>query len=271
MPEDYREIIEWRAREVVALTGPEMPLPPAMPPPADVVPYDACAYCRWRMCERNPQHGESPVIHFSDPMDKIVAALFVCDDNLGDLKKNATNPHFKSKYADLGATCDAIQPGLTAAKLLVIQAPLTAPDGAVGVETMVLHASGQWVRPDPLFLPLGKADPQGAGSAITYARRYALAAFFNLAPEDDDANGAMRPKAPQRPLAAPPGRGVDPNSLLVRAVALGLIPASDKILFKEWARTKVPGCKLIEDSQALSPAHLSAITKYLDEAEDAGL
>lgn len=58
-PEDYRETIEHLAREVVALTGPEMPLPPAEPKPRDVVPYDECEYCRFRVCERNPHHAES--------------------------------------------------------------------------------------------------------------------------------------------------------------------------------------------------------------------
>jgi hypothetical protein len=149
------------------------------------------------------------VITFSEPRDQIVAGLFLCDKNLGDLKKNATNPHFKSKYADLGATCDAIQTGLDAGKLLVVQAPLAGPDGTVGVETMLLHESGQWMRPDPLFLPLAKVDPQGAGSAITYARRYALAAVFNLAPEDDDANLAStraRTKAPRAAVTPTPRR-----------------------------------------------------------------
>jgi CRISPR/Cas system-associated exonuclease Cas4 (RecB family) len=55
-PEDYREIIEERARAVVALTGPEMPIPPAEPPPSDVVEYDVCSYCRFPQCEKNPKH-----------------------------------------------------------------------------------------------------------------------------------------------------------------------------------------------------------------------
>ena len=135
---------------------------------------------------------------------------------------------------------------------------------------MILHESGQWVRPDPLFLPLGKNDPQGAGSAITYARRYALAAFFNLAPEDDDANGAMKSK---RALQAVPGAppAIDPNGLLMRAVEYGFIPSPDRILFKEWARTKVAGCRDIEDKAPLTAAHLSAIQSALNEAEAVGL
>ena len=55
-PEAYRDQIEMLAREVVALTGPEMPLPPAEPPPPEVVPFDSCSYCRYRVCERNPKH-----------------------------------------------------------------------------------------------------------------------------------------------------------------------------------------------------------------------
>lgn len=58
-PEDYRDQIEMLAREVVALTGPEMPLPPAVPKPPHVVPYDECDYCPWHICEKNPHHAES--------------------------------------------------------------------------------------------------------------------------------------------------------------------------------------------------------------------
>jgi hypothetical protein len=58
-PEDYREQIEHLARQVVALTGPDMPLPPAVPPSSDVVPYDSCDYCKWYICHENPHHAES--------------------------------------------------------------------------------------------------------------------------------------------------------------------------------------------------------------------
>lgn len=57
-PEAYRERIEALAREVVALTGPEMPLPPAEPPPLSVTPYDSCGYCKWTQCHRHPRHQE---------------------------------------------------------------------------------------------------------------------------------------------------------------------------------------------------------------------
>lgn len=211
------------------------------------------------------------MITFSDPCDQIVAALFVCDENLGDLKKNANNEHFKRKYADLGATCEAIQTGLTAGKLLVIQTPANGPEHSMGVETLILHASGQWMRPDPFFLPLTKIDAQGGGSAITYARRYALAAIFNLAPEDDDANAASTKPAPaagaRRAQNAPPAavaHGADPNALLLKAVEVGVIPGPDRLMFKAWAREKVPGCQNLADATPLTPLHFAAIEKALN-------
>jgi len=74
----------------------------------------------------------------------------------------------------------------------------------VEVETRLLHSSGQWMG-DTITVPVGKPDAQGVGSALTYARRYALASFAGVAPEDDDGNGAVQ-KAPSRPVAAdPPG------------------------------------------------------------------
>lgn len=145
-----------------------------------------------------------PVLQFSDPCDKIAAALKVAQDNLGDVKKNATNPHFKSKYADLGAVLDAVWPALEKAGIALLQPPAgrIASDNEyyVVVETVLLHTSGQrcWSQ---LTLPVSKSDPQGAGSAITYGRRYAVQSFFGLTAEDDDGNAASRRPAP--PAAAP--------------------------------------------------------------------
>lgn len=134
-----------------------------------------------------------PVIEFSESRAAIAKALFVMQTNLGDVKKNASNPHFKSKYADLGAVVEAVSPALELAKLTLLQGCAgNGDEGSVTVETMLLHESGEFVRARLTLRP-SKADPQGAGSAITYARRYGLQSLCGVCPEDDDGNAASRP------------------------------------------------------------------------------
>lgn len=107
------------------------------------------------------------------------------------VKKAATNPAFKSKYADLSEVVEATIPALNAAGIGVIQSP--GYDGElVTIETVFLHESGASCT-GVLRLRPSKADPQGVGSAITYGRRYSLLAMTGAAPEDDDGNAASRP------------------------------------------------------------------------------
>jgi hypothetical protein len=117
------------------------------------------------------------------------------------VKKAATNPAFKSKYADLSEVVEAVVPALNKAGIGVMQFP--SYDGElVGVTTVLMHESGATVT-GTLHLRPSKSDPQGVGSAVTYARRYALLAMTGAAPEDDDGNSASGPRqAP--PVTAKP-------------------------------------------------------------------
>lgn len=117
------------------------------------------------------------------------------------VKKAATNPAFKSKYADLSEVVEAVVPALNKAGIGVMQFP--SYDGElVGVTTVLMHESGATVT-GTLHLRPSKTDPQGVGSAVTYARRYALLAMTGAAPEDDDGNSASGPRqAP--PVTAKP-------------------------------------------------------------------
>jgi hypothetical protein len=105
--------------------------------------------------------------------------------------KGKVNPAFKSKYADLKSVWDACREALTQNGLSVIQSPGELENSKVTITTMLLHKSGEWVR-GSLSIPIGKVDAQGYGSAITYARRFALAAFVGVAPEDDDGAAAAK-------------------------------------------------------------------------------
>lgn len=128
----------------------------------------------------------------SDNIDELAKALALAQAKITGAKKDSTNPHYNSKYADLASVWDACRGPLTANGISIIQMPrLIGEPGAwlVEVETMMLHTSGQFIS-DTLAVPVSKPDAQGVGSAITYARRYPLAAFVSVAPEDDDANAA---------------------------------------------------------------------------------
>lgn len=114
--------------------------------------------------------------------------------------KCATNPHFKSKYADLAACIEAVDDALLSNGIAVYQ-ETSHDDSGVTVETVFLHESGETMRCGKLHVPAAKNDPQGYGSALTYARRYSLMAACGIAPEDDDGNAASqnKPQAVAKP------------------------------------------------------------------------
>lgn len=122
----------------------------------------------------------SDTTHQSEYSLALVAAI----GDLSNVAKTAANPYFKSKYAPLDAIIEATRPILLKHGLAVSQTPLFM-EGTAGVETTILHKSG-YSTTSTLLLPLKDQSPQGVGSAITYARRYALAAVLGIASEDDD-------------------------------------------------------------------------------------
>lgn len=122
---------------------------------------------------------------------ELAAALCKAQAQMEGAKKDANNPHFKTKYADLASVWDAIRGPLTSNGLSVVQL-LRSTQGGVEVETILMHSSGQQIS-DVFAVPATKNDAQGYGSAATYARRYALMAMVGVAPEDDDGNAAVGP------------------------------------------------------------------------------
>ena len=131
--------------------------------------------------------------------DKNIAqALAAAQAEMGKALKQSDNPHFRSKYADLGNVMDACMPALNAHGIAVIQ-PFVAGEFGNTVKTVFLHESGESLETS-IPLILGKNDMQGLGSAITYARRYGLMTLAGIAPEDDDGNAAVQ-NAPKRDAA----------------------------------------------------------------------
>ena len=131
----------------------------------------------------------------SQEIKDLATALSKAQKEIKGAVKDSENPYFKSQYADLTSVWEACRKALTENNLSVIQNMAGQSADTVTVETMLCHSSGQWVR-GALTMKPTKADPQGIGSAITYARRYALAAMVGVCPEDDDGQAAS-----QRPTA----------------------------------------------------------------------
>jgi len=156
----------------------------------------------------------------SQHIEELCAA--VCEMQKAELfaLKDSANPFYKSRYADLSSCWAAARGPLTANGLGVIQTTEIGEAGIPVIVTTLVHKSGQWIR-GRLSMAPAKADPQGVGSAITYARRYALAAILGLCPEDDDAEKAMDRKPPKKheakptpPSSAPPAPPQEPTEAI---------------------------------------------------------
>ena len=126
-------------------------------------------------------------------MKQIAPAFIKAKKEFGPALKDKTNPAFRSKYADLGACLEAVDEALLNNGIALYQETFEDSTG-VTVETVLLHESGETIRSGKLHVPASKQDPQGYGSALTYARRYSLMACCGIAPEDDDANAATEAK-----------------------------------------------------------------------------
>lgn len=135
---------------------------------------------------------------------KLTEALVAAQAEFAPLEKSATNPHFKNKFVPLAEVLSNVLPVLSKHGLAVAQFP-TEQNGNAVLATYLLHTSGEYLA-HPMLLNAVKNDPQGMGSAITYARRYALMSILGLVgDEDDDANAATpqaRTQVRQTPLEA---------------------------------------------------------------------
>ena len=136
----------------------------------------------------------------SEQIDQLATALAAAQAEMKNAKLNRINPHFKSKYADLAEIRDTVTPALSKHGIAVVNGT-DATDGGLHVVTRLIHKSGQWIESR---FPIAYDKPQTMGSAITYGKRYNLAAVANIAAdEDDDANSANdKPAPPPVMLAA---------------------------------------------------------------------
>lgn len=128
----------------------------------------------------------------SDELKNIAKALAKFQADIKDPARDKDNPYFKSKYVALDGLLAAVRPVLATNGLSFIQSPVSNGQD-MGVTTLLMHDSGEWIESDPFVLHAVKNDPQSGGSAITYARRYSLSAVLGVAwDDDDDANIATK-------------------------------------------------------------------------------
>jgi len=165
----------------------------------------------------------------TQPTGKLAEAMAKFQADLPTAKKDGKNPHFRSNYATLSSVWDAIREPLSKNGLSIVQLNLPSDPGTVTVKTVLMHTSGEQIW-GTITLPTMKADPQGYGSALTYARRYALMGMTGVCGEDDDGEGAMDrnaiPKAPEAPR--PGGNGqTGPTKGQAKGVREPSAPASE--------------------------------------------
>ena len=140
-----------------------------------------------------------------ETIKNLAKALVKATAQIEGATKDSTNPHFRNKYADLASVTDAIKKPLNDNGLTYSQI-IHRLEGGVGVETLIIHESGETMSNGITFVPAPKNDPHGYGSALTYARRYSLSACFGVIQEDDDANGASNKlpiQVPAKPITKP--------------------------------------------------------------------
>lgn len=167
----------------------------------------------------------------SPTISALAAALAKAQGEFEVVKKDSDNPFFKSSYADLASVLAATRPSLSKNGLAVIQSPksgLFEGSRCVVVSTMLVHSSGEWIC-DQLAVPVDKAfTAQSVGSAVTYARRYALQAFLGVAGEDDDGNAASGKKVEARPHSDETNEEFDQRTEGQQCIAVFQIQAIDE-------------------------------------------
>ena len=178
-------------------------------------------------------------------MQQIATALVKAQKAFAPALKTATNPHFRSKYADLAACIEAVVDALNANGIALIQRTHDSDNG-VAIETLFVHESGETISGGIFHVPAAKQDPQGYGSALTYARRYSLMSACGIAPEDDDAESAVKspPKASPRvaPKQEPPAAPVASNEEIALRIDRCKTIAELQVLYAELNPEQQAAC-----------------------------
>ena len=209
----------------------------------------------------------------SESITNLVTALTAFQGKITAVKKDATNPFYKSRYATLDTIWEAIRKPLSENGLSVAQTMGVMQDGKSVLETTLYHTSGEWISGTQLVNPV-KDDPQSLGSAISYARRYSLSAILGLvSDDDDDANTATKPEPvkstttavkdtakPVSPTVETPTEGITlPQTKKIHATA------KEKGLSAESARSYMQKTFKKNSTKELTKDEASTMIEFLEE------
>lgn len=197
-------------------------------------------------------------IQKSDDIKELAVALNKVQAKLKPAIRGATNPFFKSSYADLASIWEACRSLLADNGLSVVQTTslVGGIDGTgISLDTTLLHSSGQWIS-GQLFIVPSKNDPQGIGSALTYARRYSLSAIVGIATEDDDGEGTMDRKRVEEPKAKKETKATRLQRLLRSVKSQGYT--------SEQIKAYIPLKYEVETSKDLTEAQIIELTVLVE-------
>lgn len=200
----------------------------------------------------------------SDSIVEISKALAKFQSEVKQPLKDADNPFFKSKYVPLESVVESITDIAPNHGLSFVQWALNDENGRVGVATMVMHETGEFIEFDPVFMNAEKNTPQGAGSLITYLKRYSLSAVFGItSDQDDDGNessGNNQQKQSFQTQGKPPNKSLSEAQVKrLFAIAKSVnVSANDvkKVIMRDYNKTEVAQltkqeydtvCKNLED------------------------
>ena len=191
----------------------------------------------------------------SESIAELATALALAQSQIEGAAKDSANPFFNSKYADLESVWGACRKALNDNGLSVAQfGAIASQPSHVAVVTQLCHKSGQWVR-GVLELPLKKADdPQAAGSAITYARRYSLAAMVGVVQTDDDGEAATRQtRKPDKSVAIEAWQADNIRKLLADA-------NGDETRFMDWLKKSIK----VDSIDAIPAAKFDTVVSMIE-------
>lgn len=158
------------------------------------------------------------MIEQSPSITNLAKALVEAQKKMPIAKKESDNPHFKSKYADLANVVEASREVLTANGLSILQLPISTEDGRVGVTTMLMHTSGEWIKGTVAIPQATASNPQHTGSIIQYFRRYARMGAIGMAASEEDDDGETGRKASESKNDSTPAKPAGDTTSMLRLI-----------------------------------------------------
>lgn len=205
----------------------------------------------------------------SDSIIEISKALAKFQSEVKQPLKDADNPFFKSKYVPLESVVESITDIAPNHGLSFVQWALNDEQGRVGVATMVMHESGEFLEFDPVFMDAEKKTPQGAGSLITYLKRYSLSAVFGItSDQDDDANESSgnNQKGKQQSFHTE-GKPISSKQVgLIKTQAKKIAKAKNKTDEEVYLALKIEDVTQLTSTQA--SAAIKTLNKWVEQAEN---